>query len=259
MFIDTHAHLDYELFDEDREAMIQRAWDSGVERIITIGTNLESSRRAIGLAKEHDKVFAVIGVHPTEAQGFRDDDLVVLREMVCNPKVVGIGEIGLDYYWKETPPEIQHRVFRQLIQFACEADLPIVIHNREASDDVIRIVQEEREKNKLNNLRGVMHCFSGDEKLLRESLELNFFISFAGNITYKKSLLPELLKKVPLDRILIETDAPFLTPVPFRGKRNEPAFIQHTAAKLSETLQSSVLEVGRLTSTNAQKIFHRLV
>lgn len=255
MFIDTHAHLDHELFDEDRDAMIRRALDGGVEKIITIGTDPGSWRRAIRLSEEYEQVYAVIGPHPTDGLQFDDSMIDVISKMAAHEKVVGIGEIGLDYYWKETPLHIQHEVFRKMIRLACELDLPVVIHNREADSDLIRIVKEEKKNQHLNNLRGIMHCFSGDEAMLRESLELNFYISFAGNVTYKKSHLPELVFMVPDNRLLIETDAPYLTPTPFRGKRNEPAYVKFTTKRISEILNKDEEIVGRQTCRNACAIF----
>lgn len=258
MFIDTHAHLDNELFDADREAMIRRALDAGVEKIVTIGTDIESCRRAIALAEKYAEVYAVVGPHPTDSLVFQDSMLGLFKEMAVHKKVVAIGEIGLDYYWKDSPPEIQHEVFRKMIRLACEVDLPIVIHNREAGEDLIRILKEEKTGHALHNLRGVMHCFSGDPWMLRESLALNFYISFAGNLTYKKSTLAERVPEVPEDRLLIETDSPYLTPVPFRGKRNEPAYVKHTANKIAGILKKDTDEVGIQTARNALAIFHKM-
>ncbi|MBL7993746.1 TatD family hydrolase [bacterium] len=255
MLIDTHAHLDNELFDGDREAMIRRALDGGVDKIITIGTNPESWKRSIRLSEEYEQVYAVIGPHPTDGLQFEDSMIDELRKMAAHEKVVALGEIGLDYYWKETPPPVQYEVFRKMLRLACELDLPVVIHNREADSDLIRIVKEEKKNHHLNNLRGIMHCFSGDEAMLRESLELNFYVSFAGNVTYKKSHLPEVVSMVPDNRLLIETDAPYLTPVPFRGKRNEPAYVRFTAKKISEILDKDEEIIGRQTSLNACSVF----
>ncbi len=255
MFIDTHAHLDYDLFDGDRELMIQRALDEGVDSIVTIGTDIASSRRAMALAEKYDGVYAVIGLHPTDAKTFQDSMLDEFRTMAQYRKVVGIGETGLDYHWPDSARDIQHEVFRKLIRLGCELDLPIVIHNREADDDVIEVLRDEKEKNALRNLRGIMHCFSGNERMLAASLALGFYISFAGNITYKKSHLPSLIPKAPEDKILIETDAPFLTPVPHRGERNETSYIKHTAQKLAEILMKDCVWVGARTSANAHEIF----
>lgn len=255
MFIDTHAHLDNELFDVDREAMIERAFAQGIDKIVTIGTDMDSCRRAILLAEKYPQVFAVIGHHPTDGIGFKDTMIDTLRQMAEHEKVVGIGEIGLDYYWKDTPPEIQHTVLRKMIGLACELDLPIVIHNREADEDLIRILTEEKKNHGYDNLRGIMHCFSGNEKTLEDSLALSFYISFAGNVTYKKSKLADLVPRVPEDRLLIETDAPYLTPVPFRGKRNESAYVLHTATKIAEILKKDIQTLGKQTSANACRVF----
>lgn len=255
MFIDTHAHLDNDLFDVDRETMIQRAFDAGVEKIITIGTDLDSCRRAIHLSEKYTQVYAVVGPHPTDSIKFQDSMVEEFRQMAAHEKVVAIGEIGLDYYWKDSPPDIQHAVFRKMIHLACELDLPVVIHNREADADLIRILKEEKSSHTLDNLRGIMHCFSGNETMLKGSLELNFYISFAGNITYKKSHLPEIVSKVPQDRILVETDSPYLSPVPFRGKRNEPEYVKYTTQKIAEILTMDIESLGQLTSHNACAVF----
>lgn len=253
MWFDTHAHLDADRFDEDREAMIRRALDGGVERIVTIGTDVESSRRAIAIAETYDGVFAAVALHPTESNRFDDAVLQTIRELAGHPKVVAIGEIGLDYYWKEATPEAQDRAFRSWIRLACELDKPVVIHNREADADVIRILREE--KKALPNLRGIMHCFSQDAVMLNAALELGFYISFSGNITYKKSSLPAILPSVPADRLLIETDAPYLPPVPFRGKRNEPLYVKHTGEKIAEILGRDQKWLADTTATNARNVF----
>ncbi len=255
MFIDTHAHLDNDLFDSDREAMIGRAFEQGIERIVTIGTDMDSCLRAIALAEKYDGVYAVIGLHPTDSVSFEDKMIDQLRVMAQHAKVVGIGEIGLDYYWKDSPPDIQQKVFRKMIRLACELDKPIVIHNREADADILRILKEEKASHQLNNLRGIMHCFSGDEAIMKESLALHFYISFAGNVTYKKSKLADIVPLVPEDRLLIETDAPYLTPVPFRGQRNEPAHVRHTAEKIASLLGKDPATIGRQTAHNARAVF----
>ncbi|MCB0832947.1 MAG: TatD family hydrolase [Bacteroidetes bacterium] len=255
MFVDTHAHIDYSLFDDDRTAMLERAWTGGVEFIVTIGIDMESCERAIRLADEHEHIFAAVGLHPTDAVKADDFTFRRLEELAGHPKVVAIGETGLDYHWQDSPRDVQETVFRESIRLACRLDLPIIIHNREADTDVIRVLADEKKTHDLQNLRGIMHCFSGDEKMLTESIDLGFYISFAGNLTYKKSRLPDVAARVPLSKMLIETDAPFLPPVPMRGKRNEPAYVIHTAQKLAEVLDVAVEDIGQLTSKNARAVF----
>jgi TatD DNase family protein len=216
---------------------------------------MSSCLRAIALAEKYAGVYAVIGLHPTDSAAFRDSMIDEIRVMSKHEKVVAIGEIGLDYYWKDSPPDIQQKVFRKMIRLACELDRPIVIHNREADADVIRILKEEKASHGLNNLRGIMHCFSGGETMLKESLALNFYVSFAGNVTYKKSKLIDVVPMVPEDRLLIETDSPYLTPAPFRGQRNEPAHVRYTAGKIAEILKKDPEAIARLTAENAKKIF----
>ncbi|MCK6541872.1 TatD family hydrolase [bacterium] len=255
MLFDTHAHLDYDLFDDDREAMIARAREAGVDTIVTIGTNLQSAERAKTIAEKYDFVFFAVAHHPADAHTYQSSMMPHYEKLIQHPKCVAVGETGLDYYWKEAAPEQQLPLFRSFIRMACVYDKPIIIHNREANHDIISVLQEEKENGKLSNLRGIMHCFSGDAEAVKQALDLNFYISFSGNITYKKSHLPSIIPMIPHDRILIETDAPFLTPVPHRGKRNESANLRFTAEKLSEINKWTVGETESITSANARRIF----
>lgn len=252
MWMDTHAHLDYDAFDADRDEVIQRARDAGVQHIVTIGTNLDSSRRSIDLAEKHEEVLAVVGHHPTDAVHWADNLVREFERLVGHPRVVGVGETGLDYYWKESTPESQKDVFRVFIRLSEQFSKPLIIHVRDAHADLMAFLKHERPG---KSYHGVMHCFSGDETFLTQSLELGFHISFAGNVTYKNSKLPALIPQIPRDRILIETDAPFLPPVPHRGQRNEPAFVRCTASRLAELLGESEEAVGRLTTSNAKRCF----
>lgn len=251
--IDTHAHLDDDAFAGDRESVLSRAWETGVQAVVSIGTGRDSSRDVVRMAEEHPKIFAVVGVHPTSALELDDATFDDLRQMARSPKVVGIGETGLDYYWKTCPPDVQQQAFRRLIRLAVEVNKPVVIHNREAHDDVLRILEEEKSRH--DGLHGIMHCFSGDESQLRRSLSLGFYISMAGNVTYKKSTLPALIPLIPDDRILAETDSPYLTPVPYRGKRNEPARMLLTVTKLAECRSVSVDNMSRLLVENARRVY----
>ncbi len=249
--VDTHAHLDDEAFEPDRHDVITRALERGVRAIVTIGTSLESSRQAIRLAETYPQVYAVIGLHPTHAEQWTVGEEDLWRDLAQHPRVVGIGETGLDYYWKTCPPEVQANVFRIFLRLAKETQKPVVIHNRDASDDVLRIVQEET----CPELCGIMHCFSGNADQMRQSLDLNFYISFAGNVTYKKSALSDIVPLVPADRILVETDCPYLTPVPHRGKRNEPAHVFWTAGKIAECRGWTDDETADRLTRNAATVF----
>lgn len=254
MLVDTHAHLDYDPFDADRDEVIARARAAGVERIVTIGTALPSSRRAIELAERYDGVFAVVGHHPTEAIHWQDGMAADFETLVNHEKVVGVGETGLDYYWKESPPDIQKKVFRFFMNLSASSGKPMIIHVRDAHDDLLAMLEKEHAATG-RLFHGVMHCFSGDALFLEKSLDLGFHISFAGNFTYKKSPLPALATRVPKERLLVETDCPFLPPVPHRGQRNEPSYVRFTAQRLAEALGETTEAVAALTTANARRLF----
>lgn len=249
VFFDSHTHVNNDRFDDDREAVIARAVANGIERIVEIGFDLESSRDAVKLAEQHEPVYCAIGIHPHDAKTWNDDSWDVLSELAAHPKVVAIGEIGLDYYYDHSPRETQHAVFRRQIHLAHELDLPIVIHDRDAHDDVMTILAEEDAQNVL------LHCFSGDQAMAEWALARQYWLAFGGSLTFKKSDGPEILATLPLDRILIETDCPYLTPVPYRGKRNEPAYVQHVAEKVAEVKALDVAEVARITTENAYRFY----
>ena len=251
MLIETHAHLYFDRFDEDRDAVIERAFDKGVRKIINIATDLDSSRRCIELAEQHDGLFATVGIHPNDATKMDAATLHTLRELSRNPLVVAVGEIGMDFYWDTCPPAVQEQVFRAQIQLAKETDLPIVIHNREAASEILRILKSEG----ADGLAGVFHCFSEDHQVAQEVLELGFHISFTGNLTFKKSQLPRVAEMIPLDRLLLETDCPFLSPEPRRGRRNEPAHVVYIAERLAEIKGLPVSEIAKATTANAIRLF----
>lgn len=218
MFIDTHVHLNDEQFQGDLEEVLTRAKEARVNYLVNIGYDLASSRKALALAKEYGHIYAVVGVHPDEAKEFTADTYQEIKAMAQQDKIVGIGEIGLDYYWDNSPRDVQQEVFRQQIRLAKELDLPVVIHDREAHGDVLKILQEEKPK------RGIMHCYSGSKEMAEVCLKLGFYLSFGGPLTFKNAKKTvEVAGTIPLERLLIETDCPYLTPHPFRGKRNEPA------------------------------------
>ncbi len=256
MLIDTHTHLDDTRYDGDREAMIERAREAGVDTFITIGCDLATSKAAVELADRYPFVYASIGVHPHEVRHIDDGWYDEFRCLAKHPKVVAYGEIGLDYHYNHSPPTLQRERFREQIQLARELTLPVVIHTREAQEDTIAILKEEQAA----DVGGVFHCFTGDAWLAKGGLDLGFHLSFSGVVTFQNAtMLREIVATVPMDRILIETDCPYLTPVPHRGKRNEPAYVRLVAETIASVKSTaapvSVDEVGRLTSANACRLF----
>lgn len=256
MLIDTHAHINIEQFDEDREQVIERALDAGVTRIVNIGYNRETIPSSLKLAEEHDFIYSTVGWYPQDAINMEEGDLEWLESLCSHPKVVAIGEIGLDYYWDTSPKELQQQIFREQIRLARRMKLPIVIHNREAHGDVVRILKEENAA----EVGGIMHCFSGSWEIAKQCLDMNFYISFGGPITFKNAVRPkEVLAKVPLDRLLIETDCPYLTPHPYRGKRNEPAYVRYVAEAAAEIKGIEMEEIARITSENSFQVFTKMI
>ncbi len=251
MLIETHAHLYFDQFDEDREQVIQRADEAGVKRIINIAVDLETSRHCIELTEKHEGLFATTGIHPNDSTKLDSSSLGELRELSRHQKVVAIGEIGMDFYWDRCPVEVQERAFREQIGLAKEVGLPIVIHNREASREIVHVLKSEG----TDGLSGVFHCFSDDKKAAEEVLDLGFHISFTGNLTFKKSRLPEVAEMVPLDKLLLETDCPFLSPEPKRGRRNEPAHVVFIAQKLAEIKSVTFEKITEITTSNAKRLF----
>ena len=252
-FVDTHCHLDGKGFDADREAVIERARAAGVEWMVAIGTgdgppDLEAGIR---LADAHPFIYATVGVHPHEAAKATDETWPQLQALTAHPKCVAVGEIGLDYHYDFSPRETQKDVFVRQMQLARDAKLPIVIHTREAWDDTIALIRENWD----SALGGIFHCFSGGPGEARQVLDLGFHVSFSGIVTFPKATdIHEAARMVPDDRLLIETDAPYLAPVPYRGKRNEPAYVQHTAARISELRGVPVEEIAALTTGNAKRL-----
>jgi TatD DNase family protein len=248
--IDTHCHLDMKEFDADREAVIRRARDAGFEALITVGSDLEGAIRAMKIAEEYDFVHASIGIHPHDAKDFTENIYSDLLEWSKKKKVVAIGETGLDYHYDHSPREVQREVFRQHLRLASEAGLPVIIHSREAREDTLRILRESG----VNN--GVFHCFSGDAGMAEEVMEMGFYISLAGPVTFSKAAqLEEVARFVPDEYLLTETDAPYLSPVPFRGKRNEPAYMEHTLRRIAALRNISFDDADRITTLNAKRLF----
>ncbi len=250
---DTHAHLDEEAFHPDRPETIQHAFDSGVETILTIGTTAESSQRAVDLAAAFPHVYAVVGIQPNYVAQMKPNDWELIQTLSTAHKVVGIGETGLDRYWDYAPIELQRDYFSKHIQLSRNLDLPFVVHCREAEEDVVQLLQQESEG---SPLKGIMHSFCGSPETAVACLELGLHISFAGMLTFKKNdELRETAREIPLDRLLVETDAPYLAPVPVRGKRNEPAFVKHTCACLAEIHNKTLEEMAEITTANAKTLF----
>ena len=253
MIIDTHCHLDFDPFNSDRALVIERAKKEGVLYFINIGSSLEGSKKSVELASQNENVFATVGIHPHHADEITDTTFNEVEDLLKNKKVVAVGEVGLDYFKSPSPPEKQKELFLKFIELSKKHDLPLIIHNRDAKEDVLDILK----KNCSHPVRGVMHCFSGDEALLRDVLDLGMHVSFTCNLTFKNAKrLREIAKLTPPDRLLLETDAPFLAPQAHRGKRNEPAYIVELRDILSELLNLSKDEVERITTDNAKKLFN---
>lgn len=252
MLFDSHAHLDDKRFDKDRDAILQNAKDNQVDFIMNPGADLESSKRAVELAKKYEMIYAAVGVHPHDAKKMDDITLSLLKALAKEEKVKAIGEIGLDYYYDNSPREIQKKWFRKQIQLAKSLGLPIIVHDRDAHDDTLRILKEED----AFSTGVLLHCFSGSAEMARQYVDLGAYISIAGPVTFKNAKKPKgVAKVVPLDRLMIETDAPYLTPEPNRGKRNESAYVQHICAKIAHIREISYEEVGKATCTTAKTFF----
>ncbi|MDX2129701.1 MAG: TatD family hydrolase [Chloroherpetonaceae bacterium] len=251
-FVDAHAHLSFPDYNPDRESIIQRLRENRVGLIINPGTNVETSRDAIACAESLDFVYANVGLHPCDVNEFDEDSFSELETLAKHPKVVAIGEIGLDYHYPETNKQKEEHCFRTMLRIAKKLDLPVIIHTRDAWSDTFRILEEE----KSSNLRGMMHCFSGTIEEAARSIELGFKISIPGIITFKKSNLPEVVKALPLSEILTETDCPFLAPVPHRGKRNEPAFVIEVAKKIAEVKSLPIQSVAKAVLGNTVSLFN---
>jgi TatD DNase family protein len=252
MLIDSHAHLNDRRFDKDRDKLIKKLKENGVEIVLNPGSNVASSVKAVSLANQYDNIYAAVGVHPHDVNDMNNDTIEILRSLAKKDKVVAIGEIGLDYYYDNSPRDLQRKWFREQIKLAKELKLPIIVHDRDAHGDTFDIIREEID----NDLTGVLHCYSGNLELAKEYIKMGFYISFAGPVTFKNAKTPkEVVKGIPLDYILIETDSPYLTPEPHRGKRNEPLYVRYVAAMIAELKGISFEEVARRTSENVKKLF----
>ncbi len=250
MWIDSHAHLEMKEFDADRDAVIDRARLAGVLQIVTVGTGLALSRKAVDLARRHENVYATVGVHPHDAAKDNRRALDELKALAKDAKVVAYGEIGLDYFHDHSPRDTQVDMFGAQLDLAAELKLPVVIHDRDAHRQTLEMVRSSLIR------RGVFHCFSGDWDMAKQCIELGFYISIPGVVTFEKSkTLQDVVRQAPLDRVLLETDCPYLTPVPHRGKRNEPSYLVHTAARVAELKKISPEDVASATTQNARELF----
>lgn len=260
-FTDTHCHLYFDAFDGDREQVVERARSAGLVRILSPGIDLETSRAAIRLAEKYSEVYTAVGIHPNSATEWNRDTLAELRSLASHSKVVAIGEIGLDYYRDRAPKDVQKQVFREQLALAAEIGLPVVLHNRQASDDILDIlsgwqVQLLKAGSQLVDRLGVMHSFTADMETAKKALALGFRIGITGPVTFRNAgELQAVVKSLPIEHVLIETDAPFLAPHPLRGKRNEPAYVVKVAEKIAEFHELPLPTVANITTGNADRLF----
>jgi len=252
MLIDSHAHLEMKDFDKDRARVISRAVEAGVRHIITVATTIPDVHKALEIAQKNESVFLSVGIHPHEAKDIREGDYAELRSLSKEKKVVAFGEIGLDFYRNHSPRQVQLSRFRELLRLGKELELPIILHDRDAHEEILNVLREEGN----GRWKGVFHCFSGDVPLAKKVIQMGFFISIPGTVTFPKSTTQQdVVRSIPLEKILLETDCPYLAPAPYRGKRNEPAFIRNTAEKVASLKGLSFEDVCRITSMNARALF----
>ncbi len=252
MLIDSHVHLDKRQFDGDREYIIENLEKNGIEAAVNIGADLESSIKSLDLAKKYENIYATVGVHPHNAKDLTDKMLEEMEELASEDKVVAIGETGLDYHYDNSPRDVQRKWFRKQIQLAKKLDLPVVVHSRSADEDTLKILKEE-----FDGLRAVIHCFSSDRAMMKEFVDLGFYIALGGPVTFKKTdELKEVAKIVPIEKLLVETDAPYLAPHPYRGKRNEPVFVKQTAELIAKLRGMTIEDFTLQINQNTKAIFN---
>ena len=252
MIFDTHAHYDDKAFDQDRDELLKSMNEAGVAFIVNVGASIDSTRKALELAGKYPFLYAAIGVHPSETEGMTQDDLSWLKEKAADPKVVAIGEIGLDYHWPDPDKAIQKKWFEEQLQLASETGLPIIVHSRDAAQDTLEILKEwQKEK-----MKGVIHCFSYTKEIAREYLNMDYYFGIGGVLTFKNAKkLIEAVEYIPMSRILLETDCPYLAPEPYRGKRNQSTYIDLVAERLAEVKKISKEEVLTITMRNAKEFY----
>lgn len=252
MLIDTHVHLNADQYEEDVEEVIERAREAGVTKMVVVGFDRKTITKAMELVEQYPFLYAVVGWHPVDAIDCTEEDLAWIESLAEHPKVVAIGEMGLDYHWDKSPKDIQQQLFRKQIQLAKRVKLPIVIHNRDATADVVRILEEEDAK----EVGGIMHAFGGSVETAQQCIDMNLYISLGGTVTFKNAKAPKkIAAEIPLEKLLVETDAPYLTPHPYRGKRNEPFYVTLVAEEIARIKEISVEEVASVTTKNALNLF----
>ena len=247
-FIDTHSHIYYDKFNHDFKDVILRAKENNISNIVCVGVDIDSSKKSIEIAEQNDFIYATVGYHPHESKDVTENYLYEIEDLIKHPKVVAVGEMGLDFYYNHSDKEIQMDVFEKQLELSQKVDKPAIIHNRMADDDMYNILKTT------NTSNAVIHCFTGNYEYAKKILDLGMLLSFTGIVTFAKDL-EETVKKVPLERMMIETDSPYLAPVPHRGKRNEPAMVTHIAQKISEIKNISIEEVADTTTKTAQQFF----
>ena len=250
MLIDTHCHLFFDELKKDLSSVLKRAADLGVTKFICVGTNIEDSKESYNLALNYENIFSTAGVHPHDTEEVAENYIDELYNLLKNKKVVAVGEIGLDYFKKLSDISVQKKIFAEQLELAQNINKPIVFHNRDSDDDILNTLSE------FPNVYGVAHCFSSTYDVAKKLIDMGFYISFSGNLTFKNSHLPDVAKRLPIDRILVETDSPFLSPVPYRGKTNEPGRARFVADLLARLHNLSINEVAQITTTNAKAIFN---
>ncbi|MCF8000452.1 MAG: TatD family hydrolase [Halanaerobiales bacterium] len=251
--IDSHAHLDFDKFNKDRDEVIERAKNNGIVKIINVGSDLSSSHRSLQLSQKYEMIYAVVGVHPHEAKHLDKDALKVLKDLSKADKVIGIGEIGLDFHYDNSPRDIQREAFRKQLRLAKEVNLPVVVHSREADEDTIKILKEE----KMNNHNVLLHSYTGGKELAEKASEMGFYFGAGGIVTFNSaSELKKIIQKIPLTRILIETDSPYLAPEPHRGKRNEPLYVKEVAKFVASLKNTNLESVAEITKENTELFFN---
>ncbi len=252
MLFDTHVHLNARQFTEDREETIQRAFAAGVEYMVVVGFDRETIPLALEIAEQYETIYAAVGWHPVDAVDMTKEDLAWIKSLADHPKVVALGEMGLDYHWDKSPKDVQKEVFRRQIRIAKEVSMPIIIHNREATADIMDILKEENAA----AVGGIMHCYNDAADYVQDFLDMNLYISLGGPVTFKNATMPkEVAVQVPIDRLLVETDAPFLAPHPNRGKRNEPAYVRLVAEQIAHLREMRFDELSKATTENAFRLF----
>jgi len=257
--VDTHCHLNFDSYDEDREAVIQRAYEAGVAGVVIPAVDIESTENALRLAADYNGIYASVGVHPNSTATFSAQDIATLRALATRPGVVAVGEIGLDYYWDKSPVELQKLAFQAQLELARELTLPVIIHNRDASEDIITLLEAWIAAGLPEPLQarpGVLHSFSAPQEIADRALAIGFYIGFTGPLTFKKAdELRAVARRIPTEKLLVETDGPFLTPEPHRGKRNEPAYVAYVADRLAGLKGIPTEEMAEITTQNAEMLF----